>query len=494
MSRPDRSSLSRRTFLERSALASAGLALPPWLLPGCSGSSSEPTPDGQSVPPLPYDPSKPWWLQGNFAPVLDELDVTDLPVTGAIPPELSGLYVRNGSNPQKSDSPHWFFGDGMVHGLRFEAGKAKWYRNRYVKTPLYTSGTSFGGSGPPTPKANQSNVSMVHHAGRLLTSGEVGFPYELDPETLETKGVYDFAGKITTSFTAHPKIDPKTGQLHFFGYWFLDPYLTYSVADATGAVITSEVIQVAKATMIHSFAITEKDAVFWELPVVFDLDAAMAGALNPYAWDPSYGARIGVMPLGGAADSIRWVEIDACYVFHEVNAYRDGDVVVVDVCRHPSMFDGQELYQGDPQNVRRWKIDTGKADLSFSEEVVADLQYELPTHDRRFTGRKHRHGWFVTTRDDPHTLDFGGTGHIDLVTGVSKVWDPGAARHADEAFFVPGGSGEGEGWLLTFVYDHVQDSSALVILDATNVDKGPVAEIALPRRVPHGFHAVWIPA
>jgi carotenoid cleavage dioxygenase-like enzyme len=481
--------LSRRAFLERSALAASGFALSGPFLPGCSSSAEDTKPD----PGLPFDPNVPWWLQGNYAPVFEELDAVDLKVRGAIPPELTGLYARNGSNPQKSDSPHWFFGDGMIHGVRLDKGKAAWYRNRYVRTNLYLEKRSFGGDGaPPSRGDNQGNVSLVHHAGKLLTSGEVGFPFEIDTASLETLGLHDFGQQLETSFTAHPKIDPVTGHLHFFGYWFVEPYLTYSVVNAQGVLISKEAIQVEKSTMIHSFAITENDAIFWELPVLFDLQAAIAGAVNPFKWDASYGARIGVMPLGGKADQIRWVEIDPCYVFHEINAFRDGDEVVIDVCRHQDMFAGDEL--GDkPHSINRWRVNTAGESLSFRDEVVSDLQYELPTHDRRYTGRKHRYGWFMTTRDDPNTINLGGTGRIDFETGESSVWDAGPTRHADEAFFVPGGAGEGEGYLFSYVYDHARNASDLVILDATNVGAGPIAEIELPQRVPHGFHGVWVP-
>lgn len=482
--------MKRRAFLEYLGLSAAGFGAAPWLVTGCGTDE----PRGSREAALPYDPELPWWLQGNFAPVYDELDTFDLPVRGAIPPELNGLYVRNGSNPQKADSPHWFFGDGMLHGLSFQRGRAVWYRNRYVKTDLFVARKSFGEGGTaPSGGANQSNVSAVYHAGKLLTSGEVGFPYQIDPADLSTIGVYDFGAALNTSFTAHPKIDPATGNLHFFGYWFVPPYLTYHVADPSGRVILSQEIPVSKPTMIHSFAITDRDAVFWECPVVFSLEDAIRGSKNPFHWDASYGARIGILPLGGPVAEMRWVEIDPCYVFHEVNAFRDGEDVILDVCRHPDMFAGDDL-KDQPTSLRRWRIATGDAALAFSEEIVADVQYELPTHDRRFTGRTHRHGWFVTTRPDPNTINLGGTGHVDFVSGKVSLWEPGPTRHADEAFFVPAGSGEGEGYLLTFVYDHVSNRSVLAVLEAQHIERGPIAEIALPRRVPHGFHAVWIPA
>ncbi len=482
---------NRRALLKASSAAAAGLLLPAWLI-GC-GDDGEPATSQQSVPQLTVDPSRPWWLQNGFGPVLDEIDASNLRVRGAIPPQLNGLYVRNGSNPQKSDSPHWFFGDGMVHGVRLENGNAVHYSNRYVRTPLYENGLSFGQGGPPDKGNNQSNVSCVYHAGKLLTSGEIGFPYEINPADLSTVGAYSFANKLVTSFTAHPKIDPATGYLHFFGYWYLPPYLTYHVADAQGHIIHTQQISVKSPTMIHSFAITETDAVFWELPVVFDLQAALNGEINPFKWTPSYGARIGIMPLMGKGRDIRWIEIDPCYVFHEVNAYREGDEVVIDVCRLNSVFDGNDLNSAITSH-HRWRVNTAGTQLSFRDQVVSDRAIDLPSHDRRFTGRKHRYGWFVHTRPNLATPDLGGIARVDYQTGALALWDPGAARHSNEPFFVPAGAGEGEGWLLSFVYDRARNTSDLVILDATNVAAGPVAEIEMPRRVPHGFHGVWIPA
>ena len=483
--------MNRRELLKASGFAAAGLLLPSWLT-GC-GSDSEPTSSPQPVAQLTVDPSKPWWLQNGFEPVPDEIDAVNLRVRGAIPPELNGLYVRNGSNPQKADSPHWFFGDGMVHGVRLENGQALSYSNRYVRTPLYEHGFSFGQGGPPNAGNNQSNVSCVYHAGKLLTSGEVGFPYEINPADLSTVGVYSFADKLVTSFTAHPKIDPATGYLHFFGYWYLPPYLTYHVADTQGRIILTQQISVRKPTMIHSFAITESDAIFWELPVVFDLQAALNGDLNPFKWTPSYGARLGIMPLMGTGRDIRWVDIEPCYVFHEVNAYRQGDEVVIDVCRLNSVFDGEDLNSAISTH-HRWRVNTSGTQLAFRDETITDQPIDLPAHDRRFTGRPHRYGWFVHSRPNPDTPDLGGTARVDYQTGRLSLWDPGAGRHSNEPFFVPGGAGEGEGWLLTFVFNRSRNVSDLVILDATNVAAGPVAEIEMPRRVPHGFHGVWIPA
>ena len=479
--------IGRRPLLRSMAAAAGGLALGPWLA-GCGDSA---TSFGDPAVPLIVDPDRPWWLQNNFEPVSREIEAFDLPVEGSLPPELTGLYVRNGSNAQSGVSGHWFLGDGMLHGIRLEGGRASWYRNRWVQTSLYLRDTDFIGAGPPIGGNNQSNVSVVFHGGKLLSSGEVGAAYHIDHRTLDTVGVEDFDGKLNTSFTAHSKIDPATGYLHFFGYWFAPPYLTYHVADRSGAIIHSTEIDLPASSMMHSFAITERDVLFWDLPVLFD-PGSFATRGFPYAWNADHPARIGVLPLGGTGDQIRWVEIEPCYVFHELNACRQGDQIVLDVSRVDRMFDDADFASGE-HAIHRWRIDTAGDSLGFRDEILLDRRADFPIHDRRFTGRPTRHGWLTALRDHPDTFDSGGVLHLDEARGDIREWDPGPNQHAGEAFFVPGGSGEGEGWLMTYVYDHARSQSSFVVLDAQNIARGPIARVALPQRVPYGFHGEWIP-
>ncbi len=440
-------------------------------------------------------PATPWWLDGNFAPVTAEVERAPLEVDGALPPELVGTYVRNGSNPVSGVSPHWFFGDGMVHGVRLEHGKAAWYRNRYVHTTMYEARAAFG-QGPPGGASNQSNVSAIWHGGRLLTSGEVGLPYRLDPATLDTLGPFDFAGRLTSAFTAHPKIDPTTGRLHGFGYGFVPPFLTYWIVEPDGTLSHSSVVDIPASTMIHDFAITEHHAVFWDLPVRFDLAAAVAyvkdptSGIFPYRWDPATGARLGVMPLDGSGPP-RWFDLDPCYVFHGLNAYEDGDQVVVDVCHLDSIFrPGQTL--GNGLATHRWRTDPASGRVA--DTVLTDGRIgELPTRDPRLVGRPYRFAYLVENRPSQTTVDLGGVIKLDVGTGDQQVWDPGPGAHGGEWLFVPTSDGEDHGYLLGFVYDTADDASELVVLDATAVANGPVARIRLPQRVPYGFHGTWIP-
>jgi len=436
----------------------------------------------------------PFHLRGNYAPVTAEVTTFDLPVAGAIPHELDGLYVRNGANPRCGSSPHWFFGDGMVHGVRIEGGQAKWYRNRWVRTTKFEKNAD--AMDPATMMdltASAANTHIVGHAGRLLALEEGHFPYLLTPE-LETIGCENYGGKLQTAFTAHPKLCPVTGELHFFGYGPMPPYLVYHVLDAKGQLVHTAEIAVPGATMMHDFMITRDHAIFMDLPVVFDLQAAMRGDA-PLHWDESYGARIGIMPRMGTNADIRWFDIDPCYVFHPMNSFVDGTKVVCDVGRHDYMW-RDSMNDFPPSYLWRWTFDLASG--QFSETQLDGESHAFPRVDDRVMGLRHRYGWAAQPRNRKDDL-FDSPGTIvryDLATGAKAVHDFGANGQPGEFVFAESssGAGEDEGYALGFVYDKGRDGSDLVILDASNPAAKPVATIALPQRVPHGFHGSWIRA
>jgi carotenoid cleavage dioxygenase len=433
--------------------------------------------------------SVPWFLQGNYAPVRDELTEFDLPVTGTIPTSLSGRYLRNGSNPKSGTAGHWFFGDGMVHGVRLEGGKAAWYRNRYVQTTKLTKGLeATDAETMMDPTASAANTHVLAHAGRIWALEEGHLPYELGPE-LDTLGCDDFGGRLTTAFTAHPKLCPETGELHFFGYSPVPPFLTYHVLDASGALVHSAEITVPAGTMMHDFMITRDHAIFMDLPVVFDLSNLEA----PLKWDDDYGARVGIMPRMGTDADIRWFEVDPCYVFHPLNAYVSGDTVVCDVGRHASMW-RTSMEDGEPCFMHRWTFDLGSG--AVTEQQLDGDSHAFPRVDDRVVGLEHRYGWGVAPRG-------GGPGAIvepgnvvrwDFRTGEQQTYDFGPHSFPGEFVFVQddAAAGEDEGWAMGFVYDASTDSSDLVILDASSPGTDPVARVHMPRRVPFGFHSSWV--
>jgi carotenoid cleavage dioxygenase-like enzyme len=435
----------------------------------------------------------PFHLLDNFAPVHEEKTAFDLEVQGAIPPELSGLYLRNGPNPRSGGSPHWFFGDGMVHGVALAGGKAKWYRNRWVRTRPYLEGEEAAiliqPDGSVDRTVAKANTNIVGHAGRLLALVESSFPTEVTRE-LETVGLYDFGGKLTTAMTAHPKLCPVTGEMHFFGYGFGPPYLTYHCANPAGELIQSEVIEVPGPTMMHDFAITERHVIFMDLPVVFDAERAMQGTM-PYAWSDDYGARLGIMPRGGDSAQVRWFEIEPCYVFHPLNAHAEGDEVVLEVARYP------EIWRDSPADFTRACLHRFHVDLASGqvrEEGLDDRAIEFPRVDPRREGCAHRFGYAVCF-DLLTSQSVSALVQYDLATGGAKTHEFGPGCAPGEGVFAPASAdaSEDEGWVISFVYDQTRGGSALVVLDAARFDGPPVATVALPQRVPFGFHGNWIP-
>ncbi|MFG2861520.1 carotenoid oxygenase family protein [Streptomyces sioyaensis] len=427
-------------------------------------------------------------MAGNFAPVTDELTAYDLPVTGTIPPELTGWFLRNGPNPRDAATPHWFFGDGMVHGLRLEGGRAVSYRNRWVRTSTFTEGApAVDAQGRRNLAAGVANTHVVRHAGRTLALVESSFPYEIDcrpGHELETIGAYDFGGRLTTAMTAHPKTCPVTGELHFFGYGGpTPPYLTYHRADASGELVLSRPIDVPGPTMMHDFHLTASHVVFMDLPVVFD----RSHPGMPYRWDPEYGARLGVLRRDDPHGEVRWLPIDPCYVFHALNAHDEGDRrIVLHVARYA------EFGGASPAHLWRWTIDLATG--TVAEEQLDDRFCEFPRVDDRLAGQAARFG-HATTAELPGSGPIpGALLRYDLQTGAVVRHDFGPGRTPGEAVFAPADDRPGgPGWLITYVYDASTDTSDLVVLDTEDISADPVATVHLPQRVPYGFHGNWLP-
>ncbi len=480
------------------------------------------------------------FLRGNFAPVREELTVTDLPVTGTIPDHLDGRYLRNGPNPIGEIDPatyHWFLGDGMVHGVRLGDGRAQWYRNRWVRSPAAAAALGEQTPGGPSSAPINSigaNTNVIAHAGRTLALVEGGVAnYELTDE-LDTVGPYDFDGTLPGGYTAHPKLDPVTGELHAVSYFFgRGNRVQYSVIGGDGRARRTVDVQVTGSPMMHDFSLTESHVIFYDLPVTFDpaqavADAPMPGPLRtpaklvmsalvgkvrvpdpvsamlgrqtpsngrmPYRWDPRYPARVGVMSREGGSEDVRWFDVEPCYVFHPMNAYDEGETVVLDVVRHPKMFatDFNGPNEGSPK-LDRWTVDL--ADGKLREHRLDDHPQEFPRVDERLIGRRHRYGYAMQTMAGTGASAGDSVLKHDLAGGATTTTarNLGAGRRGSEFVFVPAraDSAEDDGVLMGFVHDTGTDRSDLAILDAATLDT--VASVHLPARVPNGFHGNWAP-
>jgi carotenoid cleavage dioxygenase len=477
------------------------------------------------------------YLEGNFGPVQQEVTVTELPVSGAIPDHLDGRYLRNGPNPLGRADPltyHWFTGSGMVHGVRLRDGRAEWYRNRWVRSAEVSR--ALGEQPRPGPVHAgfdfPANTHVIGQAGRNFAIVEGGGrPYELTDE-LETVGPCDFDGTLPGGYTAHPKRDPRTGELHAMSYFFgWGNKVQYSVLGADGRIRRTVDIPVGGSPMMHDFSLTEQHVVIYDLPVTFDLQAAaqvapalvarpvgwvmgqfigrrripprVAAALLrlggstffPYSWNPDYPARVGVMRREGDGSDVRWFDVEPCYVYHPLNAYDEGDTIVADVVRHPKMFatDRQGPNEGAP-TLDRWTIDLAAGKVV--EERLDDRGQEFPRVDERVVASRHRYGYTVgfDTNPDGNT-DFAANAVLkhDLVSGRTDVRTFERGSGTGEVVFVPArpDAAEDEGVLMGFLYNPSTDRSDLVLLDAATLET--VATVGLPVRVPYGFHGSWIP-
>lgn len=429
----------------------------------------------------------PFFTRGNYAPVPDELTEDDLPVGGAIPPELDGWYLRNGPNP-RTPTGHWFTGDGMIHGVRIEGGAAKWYRNRWVRTESFEHPFGvYNNDGTRNLHSSVANTHVVNHAGKTLALVESSLPYEITND-LQTIGCYDFGGKLNDAMTAHPKICPTTGELHFFGYGNLfQPHVTYHRADAAGDLTVSRPLEVKALTMMHDFAMTAGHVIFLDLPIVFNLDIAINGRGDmPYRWDDDYGARFGVLRRDDPFGQVRWFEIAPCYVFHVANAHETGNSIVLQACRYPELWRNDGGFAEDAV-LWEWQIDLENG--TVHERQLDDRAVEFPRIDDRRAGLAAR---YAVSVGDPGLVRY------DLATGAAAehaFGTPDCPGVSGEAVFVPSPSGpadEANGWYLSYVYDPARDGSDLVILDAADFGGEAVARIQLPRRIPYGFHGNWI--
>jgi carotenoid cleavage oxygenase len=439
------------------------------------------------------------YVSGNFGPVTEEVVALDLPVTGAVPRELAGRYLRNGPNPVGPvdlRTHHWFTGTGMVHGVRLRDGKAEWYRNRFVRGDDVADAKGleplpgprhpvFGGASP--------NTNVIGHAGTTWALVESGaYPVEMSYD-LESIRYIDFDGAWPGSFSAHPKRDPITGELHVMGYYWEWDHVKYIVVRPDGTIRKVVEIPVPGKIMLHDVAITDSSVVIFDLPVTFQLDAFAEGYPFPYRWDPDYHARVGVLPRDGSAEDVRWADVEPCYVYHPMNAYDLADGrIVLDVARHPKMFatDYNGPFEGPP-TLDRWTIDA--AGGKVLEERIDERGQEFPRVDERVVGKPHRYGY--CTSFGQTGIEHGALLKYDFERGTADAHSYGEGRGSGEGVFIPrveDAVGD-DGWVMSLVYDRTTDRSDLVILDAQNFTGEPVATVHLPQRVPYGFHGNWVP-
>ncbi len=456
-------------------------------------------------------------LDGIKAPVAREIDVHDCPVSGTLPPRLRGSFVRNGPNPMFEPVGRYnvLDGDGMLHEVAFGDSGVR-YRNRWIMSrglaaeiahgraiyPGLGSVLSFPDpalTGDAGPVKNPANTHVIEHAGRRLALWEGGRPTEVTAD-LETVGEYDVGGRLEGAMTAHPRLDPRTGEMLAFGYSLFEPYLRYHVVDADGTLSHSVELDLPAPVMMHDFVMTEHHAVFLDSPLVFDLAGLGRGPL--VRWMPERGARIGVLPRRGGPDDIRWFDVEPGHVQHFWSGWEDGDRIELLGSRYDAPDFGiddtteptERAAKDENARPARFWVDLSAGRAGW--EPMDDLEGDFNRINPAFDGVRVRHlymsGFTVPGR---HLGDFDAIVAYDTSTGGRVWWSAGPHGHVGESVFAadPEGTGENDGWLLNAVHYDDRDATDLVVLDARDVAAGPVAAVHLPQRLPFGFHANWFP-
>jgi 8'-apo-carotenoid 13,14-cleaving dioxygenase len=441
------------------------------------------------------------YLQGIHKPMTGEVTLNDLAVAGSIPPELNGRYLRNGPNPVRPPQEaayHWFLGDAMLHGLRLKDGKALWYRNRWVRS----NAVSRALGEDPAPGArhmlsDNANTNVFGHAGNTYAIVEAGGnPVRVDAD-LNTIEHDPFGGTLKGTFSAHPHLDPDTGEQHAICYNGFDQNtLHHVVVGKDGKVRREEPIPVKHGPMVHDCMITKNYVIVLDLPVTFSMKKLIGGHGFPYAWNPAHRARVGLLPREGKGTDTIWCEVDPCYLFHPCNAYEDAHgKVIFDACVHDSMF-AESNFGPDSKAVpfERWTIDP--VAKKVAREVVDAASQEFPRPNETLMGKPYRYAYTMALPDggDAAFLSQTQLYKHDLQARTKVVRDFGQGNLPGEFVFVPKANAQAEddGWMMGFVVNTQNDTTDFVIFDAAHFDGPAQATITLPHRIPPGFHGNWV--
>ena len=422
------------------------------------------------------------FLSGNWYPV-EESSSTELNISGELPTELTGLFLRNGPNPKEPinhKNYHPFFGDGMIHGIRLDEGKALWYKNKYVTSPL--------GFGP--------NTHVLSHGEKIYALVEGGSaPVILDSE-MNFLDEEPFPAAENKRFTAHPKIDSETGEMHAISYDFGEyvnglGQVHYVTIDKNGKLVKDHVIELPSRPMVHDCAITKNYVLVFDLPVTFNLgrreaDKNSTGGDYPVIWNEKHLPRVGLQ--NKKTDEITWIEVNPGFLFHIVNSYEDEKgQVILDFCRYERLFDFENpLPMGNKPYLTRWILDPLKK--TCVEEMLDDRSMEFSRVHPDYDGKKHRFGYLLNDGKLNNYFKH------DFDEKKTITHDFGPLKQAAEPVFIPkkNAKSEDDGFVVGFVYDKQTDLSDFVVLDAQNFSDEPLAKISLPQRVPFGFHGSWI--
>jgi carotenoid cleavage dioxygenase len=480
---------------------------------------------GRLLSTLPEDDDHPY-RTGPWRPQTTEWKADDLTVVeGEIPADLDGVYLRNTENPVHPSlkNYHPFDGDGMIHVVGFRDGTA-FYRNRFIRTDGLVAEEQAGhalwaglaeppaiaerpdGWGARRRMKDASSTDVIVHRGTALTSFyQCGDLYRVDPFSAQTLGKESWNGKFPFEWgvSAHPKVDDRTGEMLFFNYSKEAPYMHYGVVDEKNDLTHYIDVPLPGPRLPHDMAFTENYAILNDFPLFWEPEPLKRGA-HIARFHKDMPSRFAVIPRKGQSSDIRWFEAEATYALHFVNAFEQGDEIVLD-----------GFFQGDPEpadnglgdkwqrafrflaldrmqsRLHRWRLNlvTGLV----REEQLSDSITEFGMMNGDFLGRDYRYAYAATGK--PGWFLFDGLVKHDLVNRTEERFSFGEGVYGSETAMAPrvGGTGEDDGYLVTLISDMNDDSSYCVVLDAARIGDGPVCKLKLPERISSGTHSTWAP-
>ena len=464
---------------------------------------------------------------GYNAPSRVECEIFDLEVEGTLPAELEGNWYRLTPDPQypsRFEDDTYLNGDGMISLFRFRDGHVD-YCSRYVMTERlrndraarralyglyrspYTDDPSVRGQG-----RGVANTTPVWHGGRLLALKEDSLPMQVDPHTLETVGEWNFDGHLRSlTMTAHPRPDPETGELYCFGYeasGLATRDVSFFVVNRDGEVVREEWFQIPYVSLMHDFAVTREHVIFPVVPTTADLKRIEAGGAH-WVWEPGQDTFVGIMPRDGGVGDMRWFRGPARSVFHILNAHTDGakvhmDLSVTDVNVFPFIQRASGLHV-EPQDMQasiaRWSFDLSARGDGFEQTDIGPPG-DMPRVADADHMRDYSVGYYQRFDPEfgpPHIAGPVGVGfnvisRLEVESGRLRNFSPGPNCTVQEHIHVPSREPGHEGYLV-FVSDlHDQFLSEVLVLEAGNIEKGPVARIHVPLRLRVQVHGNWVPA
>ena len=459
----------------------------------------------------------PMFAQRGFnAPTRFEADIYDCEVWGEIPSDIEGTFYRLQCDfaypPPENEWPTGFNGDGHVSTFRFANGSVD-FKARYIKTDrlmterkhrrrLWGVYRNHFTDDPLVAEVDRgaANTHLYWHGGKLLVLKEDALPYYIDPVTLETYGSWDFHGKWTaTSMSAHPKIDPVTGEMIAYSYQargdLSDDIAVYTVNQA--GHVTKEVwLKSPYLGIIHDIAITQKYIVIPVIARTTSLERLQSGE-PMWEWNGDLPTMVGLLPRDGDASDVRWFQGPARNTLHFLNAVDDGNRVVMDL----PVSDTER----SPSQIKRWIFDMNSRNDRFGEEVVSTANGVLARMDDRYLSLPYRYG-FVGNSDPGLPFDAERAGgprrttntyvRYDLRDNNESVFYVGDVQSLQESGFVPrkGGTEEGDGYIMGVANNYEEMASELHIVDASRMEEGAVAVVKLPFRLRGGTHVNWFSA